>query len=87
MENGKWERDMGNRELGMGMGGEYRGWGDGKWEMGNGEMGKWGNGEAGRRGGGEAGRRGGGETGTGKWGMGGERVIIVTNEQRNLREK
>ena len=53
----------------------------GRW--GGGEMGRWGN----RRGGGEAGRQGGGEIGTGKWGMGGERVIIVTNEQRNLREK
>lgn len=56
MENGEWERDMGNREwgmgMGMGMGEEYGGWGDGKW--GGGEMGRWGN----RRGGGEAGRRG-----------------------------
>ena len=33
------------------------------------------------------GRWGDGEMGTGKWGMGGERVIIVTNKQRNLREK
>ena len=57
----------------------------GKW--GGGEIGRRGGGEAGRRGGGEAGRQGGGEIGTGKWGMGGERVIIVTNEQRNLREK
>ena len=50
MENGEWERDMGNREwgMGMGMGEEYGGWGDGKW----------GGGEMGRRGGGEAGRRG-----------------------------
>ena len=68
--------------------------------MGRWEMGKWGGGEAGRRGGGEAGRWGGGEVGrwgderwgdgemrTGKWGMGGKRVIIVTNEQKNLREK
>ena len=63
MENGEWERDMGNREwgMGMGMGEEYGGWGDGKW--GGGEMGRWGNREAGRRGGGEAGRRGGGEAG------------------------
>lgn len=58
----------------------------GRWEMGRwggGEMGRWGN----RRGGGEAGRQGGGEIGTGKWGMGGERVIIVTNKHRNPREK
>lgn len=41
----------------------------------------------GRRGGGEVGRWGDGEMRTGKWGMGGKRVIIVTNEQRNLREK
>ena len=40
-----------------------------------------------KRGGGEAGRRGGGEMRTGKWGMGGKRVITVTNEQKNLREK
>ena len=41
----------------------------------------------GRWGGGEMGRWGDGEMRTGKWGMGGKRVIIVTNEQRNLREK
>lgn len=46
MENGEWERDMGNRVWGIGMGEEYRGWGDGKW--GSGEVGRWGSGEVGR---------------------------------------
>ena len=46
--------------------------GDGGWGDG-----KWGNGEMGRWGDGEMGR----------WGMEGKRVIIVTNKQRNLREK
>ena len=45
--------------------------GDGGWGDG-----KWGDGEMGRWGDGEMGR----------WGMEGERVIIVTNKQRNLRE-
>ena len=47
-------------------------------------MGGWGDGEMGRWGDGEMGRWGDGEMGMG---MGGKRVIIVTNEQRNLREK
>ena len=41
----------------------------------------------GRWGGGEMGRWGDGEMRTGKWGMGEERVIIVTNKHRNPREK
>ena len=58
-------------------------WGGGEvWEVG-----RWGGGEVGRWGDGEMGKWGDGEMGTGKWGMGGERVIIVTNKQRNLREK
>lgn len=53
------------------------------WGIGMGEEYRgWGDGEVGR-----FGRWGDGEMRTGKWGMGEERVIIVTNEQRNLREK
>ena len=61
--------------------------------MGRWEMGKWGGGEVGRFGRWgdgevwEVGRWGDGEMRTGKWGMGGERVIIVTNKHRNPREK
>ena len=40
MENGEWERDMGNRVWGIGMGEEYRGWGDGE----VGRFGRWGGG-------------------------------------------
>ena len=55
---------MGNREWGIGMGEEYRGWGDGKW--GSGEVGRWGGGEVGR-----FGRWGDGEVGRfGRWGGG-----------------
>ena len=61
-------------------------WGDG--EMGR--FGRWRGGGVGRFGrweGGEVGRWGDGDMRAGKRGMGGERVIIVTNKQRNLREK